>query len=364
MPDITAGSSYTDTSGAHYTVNHSNLNSLVGSASINTGVINNAKLAAGAVTNAKIDTDAGIVLTKLENLDDGNIIVGNVSNKATEVTMSGDVKIINSGATTIQDDAVTTVKVLDLNITTGKLADKAVTLAKMEDGTQGDLPYYGASGAFLRLTAGNAGQILQAGGEDADPSGRDCPIDSSETVFTTGSGSTWTRPDGVTLVHVTVIGGGGGSTVKEGLGDGGDGGVGADFIDVSGETTVDITFGAGGTRGRGYGGATGWEAGGDGGSSSFGTFLVCSGGGGATNPSGNYDAGQVAGADGVPTTYSNTVHQPKPYQMIALNKIVGSGSENNAPTGYGAGGTAVYQDHWLTYGEAGNAGAVIIRIIG
>ena len=47
-----------------------------------------------------------------------------------------------------------------------------------------------------------------------------------------------------------------------------------------------------------------------------------------------------------------------------LNKIVGSGSENNAPTGYGAGGTAVYQDHWLTYGEAGNAGAVIIRIIG
>ena len=357
MPDITAGYSYTDTGGANYTVNHSNLNSLVGNASINTGVINTAKLAAGAVTNEKVDTDAGIVLTKLENLDDGSIIVGNVSNKATEVTMSGDVKIINSGATTIQDDAITTVKVLDAAITEDKLADNCVTLAKVEDGTQGDLLYYGLEGAALRLEAGDAGQILQSGGEEADPSWRDAPVDASETLFTTGSGSTWTRPTGVTLVHVMVIGGGGGSTrVGAPTGNGGNGGSAVDFIDVSGVeevegvATVDITFGAGGTKGRGYGGATGWEAAGGGGESSFGEFLVCSGGGGATNPNGNPTVGQVQGAGGAPTTYTDTA-----YSATAYKTAIGEG--------YGSGAISTSGGNY-DYGEDGNAGAVIIRIIG
>jgi len=56
------------------------------------------------------------------------------------------------------------------NIGTGEIADDAVTLAKLENGTQGDVLYYGAAGAPSRLSAGSLGQILKSGGAGANPS--------------------------------------------------------------------------------------------------------------------------------------------------------------------------------------------------
>ena len=50
-----------------------------------------------------------------------------------------------------------------------KLADNAVTLAKMEDGTQGDILYYGASGAPTRLGFGTSGHFLKTQGTGANP---------------------------------------------------------------------------------------------------------------------------------------------------------------------------------------------------
>ena len=47
-----------------------------------------------------------IELDKLENVTDGQMIIGNGSNVPTAVAMSGDVAVINSGATTIQEGAV------------------------------------------------------------------------------------------------------------------------------------------------------------------------------------------------------------------------------------------------------------------
>lgn len=41
--------------------------------------------------------------------------------------------------------------------------DDAITLAKLENGTQGDVLYYGASGAPTRLPAGSAGMVLKTG---------------------------------------------------------------------------------------------------------------------------------------------------------------------------------------------------------
>lgn len=55
-------------------------------------------------------------------LASGDIFVGNASNVATGVTMSGDATIDNTGALTIEDDAVTTAKILDANVTLAKLA--------------------------------------------------------------------------------------------------------------------------------------------------------------------------------------------------------------------------------------------------
>ena len=80
-------------------------------------------IASGVVVNADINSSAAIAYSKLAALSSGNILVGNGSNVATSVAMSGDVGIANNGATTIADGAVDT----------AQLAADAVTAAKIED---------------------------------------------------------------------------------------------------------------------------------------------------------------------------------------------------------------------------------------
>lgn len=55
-------------------------------------------------------------------LTDAHVLVGNALNEATDVAMSGDITIDNAGATTIGNDKVTTVKILNANVTLAKLA--------------------------------------------------------------------------------------------------------------------------------------------------------------------------------------------------------------------------------------------------
>lgn len=61
---------------------------------------------------------------------------------------------------------------LDSWITPGGVTveDDSITLAKMEHGSQGDVLYYGASGAPSRLPSGTVGQVLKSGGAAANPS--------------------------------------------------------------------------------------------------------------------------------------------------------------------------------------------------
>lgn len=65
--------------------------------------------------------------------------------------------------------AVDTAAIADANVTTAKIADNAVTLAKIAHATQGDVLYYGASGAPAVLGAGVAGQVLRTDGAAANP---------------------------------------------------------------------------------------------------------------------------------------------------------------------------------------------------
>ena len=65
--------------------------------------------------------------------------------------------------------AVTTAKLADDNVTTAKILDNNVTLAKLDDGTQGDILYYGASGAPARLGFGTSGDFLKTQGTGANP---------------------------------------------------------------------------------------------------------------------------------------------------------------------------------------------------
>ena len=54
-------------------------------------------------------------------------------------------------------------------LATAGIADNAVTLGKLEDGTQGDILYYGASGAPARLGFGTSGYFLKTQGTGANP---------------------------------------------------------------------------------------------------------------------------------------------------------------------------------------------------
>ena len=58
------------------------------------------------IENADIKAAAGIVLSKLENVTSGNIIVGSAGNVPTQVAMSSEATIIASGAVTLSNAAV------------------------------------------------------------------------------------------------------------------------------------------------------------------------------------------------------------------------------------------------------------------
>jgi hypothetical protein len=77
------------------------------------------------IVNADINTGAAIEFTKLENLDSAKILVGNGSNKATEVAVSGDVTISNTGAVTIAAGA----------IENGMMANNSVASGNIVNGT-------------------------------------------------------------------------------------------------------------------------------------------------------------------------------------------------------------------------------------
>ncbi len=79
-------------------------------------------IASGIIVNADISASAAIDFSKLAALTSGNILVGSAGTVPTSVTMSGDATIIASGALTIANDAITTVKILNANVTLAKLA--------------------------------------------------------------------------------------------------------------------------------------------------------------------------------------------------------------------------------------------------
>ena len=87
------------------------------------GNINATKLADGSVDNTKlqyINTLASNAQTQLDakqtsTLSNGNILVGDATNKAAAVTMSGDVTLSNTGVATIANDAVTYAKIQNVS---------------------------------------------------------------------------------------------------------------------------------------------------------------------------------------------------------------------------------------------------------
>lgn len=196
-----------------------------------------ATIAAGAVDNGKVAAGAGIALNKLAaatasraaafdasgflvasattatelgyvsgvtsaiqtqlnakqttTLADGNILVGNVSNVAAAVAMSGDVTISNAGVTAIGALKVTngmlagsiaaskligsdiaTVGTITSGVWNGTKVSEAYGGTNQNAYTTGDMLYASATNTLSKLAKGSANQVLGVTGADAVPSFR------------------------------------------------------------------------------------------------------------------------------------------------------------------------------------------------
>lgn len=68
---------------------------------IATGAVDTAEILDGAVVNADVGAAAAIAWSKMAALTDAQILVGNGSNVAVDVAVSGDVSMANTGAVTV-----------------------------------------------------------------------------------------------------------------------------------------------------------------------------------------------------------------------------------------------------------------------
>ncbi len=132
---------------------------------------------------AGLNLSAGGVLTGTgasATLTNTHIFVGNASNVATDVAVSGDVTITNTGVVTVANNAITYAKMQDVSATSRILGRKTAGAGDPEECTlsdvldfigsaaQGDVLYRGAS-TWSRLGAGTSGQFLQTLGASANP---------------------------------------------------------------------------------------------------------------------------------------------------------------------------------------------------
>lgn len=86
----------------------------------------NQSTGSGSFTLLTVSISGGVITLSAsswaQTLANGNIFVGNASNLAAAVTMSGDATIINTGELTIANNAVTTAKINAAAVTLAKLA--------------------------------------------------------------------------------------------------------------------------------------------------------------------------------------------------------------------------------------------------
>jgi hypothetical protein len=139
----------------------------------------------GSIANG-VDALTAAEVTQLANIDSTTIsaadwvalsnLSGTNSGDQT-ITLTGDVTGSGTGsfAATIANDAVET----------AMIADNQVTLAKLDDGMQGDILYYGAAGAPARLGAGTNGYYLKTQGAGANPVWAEVSSPAGSNSFTT-----------------------------------------------------------------------------------------------------------------------------------------------------------------------------------
>ncbi len=115
----------------------------------------------GSVTNTSLAANAAIAFSKLAPLTSGNVLVGNSSNVATSVAVTGDVTVSNTGVTTIANNAITSAKIANGAVGSSQLAS-GLTLGGTTSGTfSGNVTgnvtgnTSGSAASFTGVLAGN-----------------------------------------------------------------------------------------------------------------------------------------------------------------------------------------------------------------
>ena len=125
-----------------------------------TSVGNATSIANDVIVNADINSSAAIAFSKLASLTSANILVGNVSNVATSVGVTGDVTITNAGVTAIGSGKVTSTMILDGTILNADVNSSAgITVGKIALASNALM--VGASSVGSELAVGSNGYILQ-----------------------------------------------------------------------------------------------------------------------------------------------------------------------------------------------------------
>ena len=138
-----------------------------------------------AYVDGSIDTahvaDNQITLAKLSDGTQGGVLYYGASGAPTELAAGTDGYVLatNSSSanpaweqvsgTGIANAAIDSQHYADTSIDTGHIADNQVPLAKLSDGTQGGILYYGSGGAPTELSAGTSGYYLKTQGASANP---------------------------------------------------------------------------------------------------------------------------------------------------------------------------------------------------
>jgi len=141
------------------------VNASVDLAHMSANSVDSSKIVDGSIVNADIAAGAAIEFTKFEDLDSAKILVGNGSNKATEVSVSGDITIANTGAVTIANDAVEQAMIADDAVGADQLASDAVVSASIADGSIVNADVNASAAiAHTKLAAVPDGQIIVGSG--------------------------------------------------------------------------------------------------------------------------------------------------------------------------------------------------------
>ena len=169
----------------------------IGASELADNSVASANIIDGTIVNADINATAGITYSKLEDVNSAKILVGNGSNKAAPVDMSGDITITNAGVTTIGTDAVQI----------GNISDTETTLTANSDAK---IPTSKAVADHVVDVVNSVGGFVVVPDKDNFPASHPDPNNDAGTVLSI------TNPNGLTVSSNTSSNGtrtGGSSTV-------------------------------------------------------------------------------------------------------------------------------------------------------